>query len=469
MISKRFLFFALVCASLLGGLAALGIYFTFKPEPAAQYLVPNKRVSFSRSTDKNIAIPEGLNFVTAAQKTIPIVVHIKVFFDRGGVWTDNEYQRFSSGSGVVVSEDGYILTNNHVIENAKKIEVALEDKRFFVAKIVGTDASTDLALIKIEAFDLAYATFGNSDDLQIGEWVLAVGNPFDLTSTVTAGIVSAKSRNINILEDNDGMTIESFIQTDAAVNPGNSGGALVNLAGDLVGINTAIATKTGGYAGYSFAVPATLAKKVADDLLRFGSVQRALLGVRILEINAQTAQQFGIKAIRGVYVEGISKGSAAETVGMKIGDIILSINEAPVNSVANLQEIIARFRPGDLVKLSFEREGKTYQKQAVLRNQRNEENLPTIISIKELGIEVAIISQEDKIKLGIKNGVKIHKLNTGILKDNGIKAGFIITHIDKIKVNAIEDLKYLLKNKSSGYIVEGYDSNGEKAFFGIGF
>ena len=294
--------------------------------------------------DLRFTVPEGLNFVTAAQRATPAVVHIKttyngyasqygrqsfseMFEELFGESAPEGYHdrnmRSSSGSGVVLSADGYIATNYHVVENASTIEVVMQDKRQYEATVVGTDPTTDLAVVKIEAEQLPFVRFGNSDQVRIGQWVLAVGNPFDLTSTVTAGIVSAKGRNINILRSRDGLSIESFIQTDAVVNPGNSGGALVDLNGDLVGINTAIATNTGSYSGYSFAVPASLVQKVVEDLIDFGQVQRALLGVRIVDVNAEMAEEFLLPEVAGVMIAGVSAGSGADDAGLLTGDVIL--------------------------------------------------------------------------------------------------------------------------------------------------
>ncbi len=281
----------------------------------------------------------------------------------------NPGPRESAGSGVVISPDGYIITNNHVIEKAKWIEVILDDKRTYVGTVIGTDPTTDLALVKIEEEDLPFAVYGNSDHLKVGEWVLAVGNPFDLTSTVTAGIVSAKGRNINILRTEDNMQVESFIQTDAAVNPGNSGGALVNLKGELIGINTAIATQSGISQGYSFAVPVSLARKVMEDLLKFGTVQRALLGVRIDDINAQLAQDKGIDYIRGVFVQDVNENSAAYEAGIKSGDVILKIDDREVNSTSELQSYVATFHPGDKIDITYNRKGRVNTAPGRLKEQ----------------------------------------------------------------------------------------------------
>ena len=276
--------------------------------------------------------------------------------------------RIGMGSGVIISEDGYIVTNNHVIDQADKIEVTLNDKRLFEATLIGSDASTDIALLKIDAEKLPIVKFGDSDKLQVGEWVLAVGNPFQLNSTVTAGIVSAKSRNLGMLSPNSRLGIESFIQTDAAVNPGNSGGALVNTSGELVGINTAIYSETGNYAGYSFAIPTSIVSKVITDLKQYGTVQRAMLGVSIMEMNDHLAKEKKIDLRKGVYVAEVSERSAAMEADLKPGDVIVAINGVATPTVAILQEQIARYRPGDKVKIEFFRGKDKKQSDAVLKN-----------------------------------------------------------------------------------------------------
>ena len=278
----------------------------------------------------------------------------------------------ASGSGVIISNDGYIVTNNHVVEGADEIKVNLFDNREFKAKLIGKDPSTDLAVIKIDSKDLQYLTFANSDEVQVGQWVLAVGNPFNLASTVTAGIVSAKTRNINILREKAGnLAIESFIQTDAAVNPGNSGGALVDLNGNLIGINSAIATPTGSYAGYSFAIPANLAKKVVKDMVDFGEVQRGFLGVNIREVDDELAKDLKLPKIQGAYIAEVNKGSAGEAGGIKRGDVIMKVGESEITNSADLQEHIARYRPGDKVTLQIFRDGTMISKEVTLKSQEN--------------------------------------------------------------------------------------------------
>ena len=325
---------------------------------------PVSLASYSGQTSSQGIAP--VDFTQAAERSVEAVVHVKTKYYRQQQYVDPFYQFFfgrpqqsqqpsamASGSGVILSNDGYIVTNNHVIEDANEIEVVLNDKRTFTAKLIGTDPNTDLALLKIEATDLPTIEIGNSDDLRVGEWVLAVGNPFNLTSTVTAGIVSAKARSINIL--NSDMKIESFIQTDAAVNPGNSGGALVNTRGQLVGINTAIASQTGSYAGYAFAIPTAIMQKVVADLRQYGTVQRALLGIRMLDITQQVKDQLSLESMEGVYVGEVISGSAADKAGMKAGDVIVQVDGRPINASSQLQEQIGRKNPGDQITILVRR------------------------------------------------------------------------------------------------------------------
>jgi serine protease Do len=472
-------------SSVLGAGLALGAYLAFfAPEnPPAAFARPNQPVKFTSaapdaSAAKTYSVPDGLNFLAAASRSTPSVVHIKVGGPVGGhaelldmFRDDSEDPRDrGSGSGVIISESGYILTNHHVIEGATRIEVVLDDKRSYRGTIIGEDPTTDLALIKIQEEGLPAMTFGNSDQVQVGEWVLAVGNPFDLTSTVTAGIVSAKARNIQILRNADGMAVESFIQTDAAVNPGNSGGALVNLRGELIGINTAIATRTGGYAGYSFAVPATLAKKVAEDLLKHGEVQRALLGVSIREVNTQLAKEQQIKRIRGVFVASINPGSGAAEAGIKIGDVIVAVNGAAVNTVAALQELVARHRPGERIVITVDRSGEETEVKVLLKSKNNSLGVVNNVeSLDVLGADLGELSEGDRRRLNVKGGVKVIRLRDGKLKAQKLETGFVITSVDKRPVYSLAEFKAALDGKRGQVLLEGFDKEGEKAFFKIDF
>ncbi|MFN8165223.1 MAG: Do family serine endopeptidase [Bacteroidia bacterium] len=419
------------------------------------------------------------DFTNAADLTVHAVVHVKTYYNG-----QTSYNPFSnpfdfwmrpqqsqpqqaSGSGVIITDDGYIVTNNHVVENADKVEVTLNDNKTYPAKVIGTDPSTDLALLKIAEHNLPFVMYGNSDNLKVGEWVLAVGNPFNLTSTVTAGIVSAKARNIGILPDQ--YKIESFIQTDAAVNPGNSGGALVNTQGQLVGINSAIASNTGSFTGYSFAIPSNLVRKVIDDLVEFGSVQRGFIGVSIRDIDSKLMDEKGIKESQGVYVAGITPGGAADDAGLREGDVITRVGSVSVNSTPQLQEQVGRFRPGDKVSVGVIRDGKSQDFTLTLRNKdgdtkivKNDEPLSI------LGGTFENASQDDRQKLGIRGGVRISKLTNGKLRSAGIREGFIITSIDKKQIQNTDDLESALKTKQGGVLIEGIYPNGMKAYYGFG-
>lgn len=369
--------------------------------------------------------------------------------------------RVGTGSGVIINAKGYIVTNNHVIDNADDIEVTLDDNRVFKAKVIGTDPSTDLALLQIKENDLPYLPLVNSDDVKVGEWVMAVGNPFNLNSTVTAGIVSAKGRNINILQDRS--AIESFIQTDAAINPGNSGGALVNLQGGLIGINTAIASPTGSYAGYGFAVPSNIVSKVVEDLLKYGMVQRGYLGLMIRNVDGNFAKEKDLDVTTGVYVDSIAANSAAGDAGIKVGDVILEVDETPVKTSAKLLEIIGRHHPGDKVALKVDRNGKEMDYLVTLRNQDGKEKIyekgsKEILDI--LGVELKEIDKKTAKKLDIEGGLRITKLFSGKLKRNtDIKVGFIITKVDGKVYKTIDAFVKYLENKKGGVMVEGIYEN----------
>lgn len=367
------------------------------------------------------------------------------------------YPNIGSGSGVIINSEGYIITNNHVIAGASDIEVTLNDNRSYKAKVIGTDPSTDLALLQIKEKDLPTLPLVNSDDVRVGEWVLAIGNPLNLNSTVTAGIVSAKSRNINILQDQ--YAVESFIQTDAAINPGNSGGALVNLQGGLIGINTAIASPTGTYAGYGFAVPSNLVSKVVEDLLKHGMVQRGYLGVTIRGVDGSLAREKGLEVTRGVYVDSVSENSAAEEAGIKTGDVIQEINGFKVNTAPQLLEMIARHSPGDVLKLKLNRSGREKELEVKLRNRDGEtrymaKNKEEILNI--LGADFEAVDAATAKRLNIEGGVKVSKLFTGkLMQQTEIKEGFIITKVNGQTINSVEQLANMLQNLEGGVLLEG--------------
>ncbi|OEJ98572.1 serine protease [Flavivirga aquatica] len=376
-----------------------------------------------------------------------------------------------TGSGVVINEKGYILTNNHVIDNADEIEVTLHNNGTYKATVVGTDPSTDLALLQIKAKNLTVLPMVNSDDVRVGEWVLAVGNPFSLNSTVTAGIVSAKARNININKDK--FAVESFIQTDAAINPGNSGGALVNLNGNLIGINTAIASNTGSYSGYGFAVPSNIASKVVEDLLKYGAVQRGMLGVTIRTMDGHLAKEKDIELTQGVYVEKAAEDSAADKAGIKDGDIILSIDDKKVLTSPMLQGIIAEKRPGDKVTVTVIRDGKQKEINVVLENKKGSTKLKKKEHnevLNMLGAELENLDKDVAKKLNIDGGVKVTELYAGKLRrQTQMRDGFIITHIDGRKVKDIEDVMKAIEDKEGGVMLEGvYEDMPGKYYYAFG-
>lgn len=473
---RSLLVLSVIVAAFVG--ASLGIIFTLKyidvinpTYNSIQQRQESQLVNYRADTSSRAQ--SGLNFEAASSLITPAVVHIKTTFG-SGEFSLNPLNKFlnpparSSGSGVILTDDGYIVTNNHVIEDASRIEVVMNNNQRFYAKLVGRDQSTDLALLKIKANNLPFVKYGDSDAISTGEWVLAIGNPFELNSTVTAGIVSAKARNIRILSERNNLQIESFIQTDAAVNPGNSGGALVNLKGELIGINSAIATSTGSFEGYSFAIPVSLVKKVMDDLLEFGEVQRGLLGVQIEDVDADFAEKRGLNVVQGVHISRVNPGSAAEESGMQAGDVIVAIDNHVVNSVSELQEWVARNRPGNIITVTFIRDKEKISAKAVLLNFEGEAEVQKRKIQYELeGATFEDISYRNLTKLNIDGGVLIKELKSGKWKKSGIREGFIITHIDKVPIDNVEDLNQTLDFKNGGILVEGLYGKHEKEVYGI--
>jgi len=453
--------------------------------------------------DTNIVVPERVNFTYAAERSRPSVVFIQTYSSSplGSASLENPLQELleelygeqadsprddqskeeeepreypiASASGVIVSPEGYIVSNNHVIDGADRIEIVLNDKRSYAAKVIGVDPETDLSLLKIDESALTPIVYGNSDVIKIGEWVLAVGNPFNLTSTVTAGIVSAKGRNVGVLAEQSNMAIESFIQTDAVVNVGNSGGALVNLKGELIGINTAIASPTGSYAGYSFAVPSNIVYKVVEDLKNYGQVQRAILGITIQDLDAALVKANKIPDFHGVYVDSVVKGSSAGDAGLQKGDIIKRIDGQIVESPAELQEIVAIRRPGDKIIMAYSRAGKEYETEVLLKNSAGSTKLTKKDPYEMatlVGAEIRDLTKEEARKLKVKGGVKIEKVLSGKFKKAGMADGFVITHIDKIPVKSTEDAtKIIKKNKHNEVLIQGVYPDGRKAYYAIAF
>ena len=423
------------------------------------------------------------DFVDAAERSVDAVVHIMTKV----VKQSNTYDDFfgallgqiygypgqtrsntmvAYGSGVVLTPDGYIVTNNHVVEGADEVEVTFNNKVKKTATIIGTDPTTDLALIKVEATDLSFLTFGDSDNVRIGEWVLAVGNPFNLTSTVTAGIVSAKARNLSIL--GEGTSVESFIQTDAAVNPGNSGGALVNTKGELVGINAAIASHTGSYEGYSFAIPSNIVRKVVDDLLLYGETQRGYIGIFPQELTQELAQKEGLEDIEGVYVAEVTEGGAAKLAGIEKGDVITSINGKKVNTVTQLMENIRQYRPGDKVNVEANRKGRHHNYELTLLNEAG--NVDVVKSgdafyNSEFGLMLQPVSKDEKSRLDIKNGLKIVEIRQGRFMNSGVPVDFVITKVNGYAVNSKADLEKALKSRTRRTTIEGVFPNGMPGSF----
>lgn len=471
-----------IISAILGGVVAVVISnYIFKGNTAP--IATANKVEKVYLTKTFTGDSNSTDFTVAAERTVDAVVHVKTSYTVNNTYNfgDPFFDFFfgpqqnikpqpvqASGSGVILTRDGFIVTNNHVIDKADNIEVVLNDKRTFKAKLVGSDPSTDIALLKIDATDLPFIPFGNSDEVKVGEWVLAIGNPFNLNSTVTAGIISAKARNIQILQEN--YAIESFIQTDAAVNPGNSGGALVNLKGELIGINTAIASKTGSYAGYSFAVPSSIAKKIVTDLIEFGEVQRAILGVRIGELTEKIASENGIKEIKGVFVAEVNKNGAADKAGIQEGDVILSINGVDINSVSQLQEQISKYRPNQQVDVVVNRGNNKKHFTVTLTNLKGGFDVITTDAILEkLGAKFSEITDKQKMELRINGGLQVTEIMDGAIKESGIKKGYIITRINRAQVNSVEDLKRIVEISSGAAFVEGIYPNGLKVAYALNF
>ena len=428
------------------------------------------------------------DFTYSAEKVTPAVVHIKTKMTRnvsrqmmdpfedffggfggGGGRRQQPEAQEASGSGVIISADGYIVTNNHVVQDADEVSVMLNDKREFKAKVISTDPSSDIAVIQIKSTNLPFLTFGDSDALKVGEWVLAVGNPFNLESTVTAGIVSAKGRQNIIDREKDVNPLESFIQTDAAVNPGNSGGALVNLKGELVGINTAIYSRTGQFAGYSFAVPVSIVKKVAADLIKFGNVQRGFLGVNIQEVNSKLVQEKDLKVNDGVYVGGFPVGgSSAQSAGLKVNDVIVKVDGVPTSSSSKLMELVGRKRPGETVVVTVNRDGDIKDFNVTLKNKDGNTNIvkgevSTAITSEFLGAKLANLTANDKEKYGVANGVKLTEVDpNGRFGSQGFDKGFVITKIDDKGVTNAKDVAEMLASRKGRIKIEGIDAEGTR-------
>ena len=464
--------------AVMGGVVALGLYRVFEKKTTIYYPkpggIPARQVAmYGPGAPGNLP-----DFETAASVSVHAVVHIKSEFQKKSLVYDDFFQFFNNapreyispysamGSGVIVSPEGYIVTNNHVVQDAVNVTVTLNDKREYKATVVGTDPSTDLAVIRIDENNLPFLAYGNSDDVKIGEWVLAVGNPFNLTSTVTAGIVSAKARDINILGSKG--AVESFIQTDAAINPGNSGGALVNTRGELIGINAAIASGTGYYTGYSFAIPVNIVKKVVEDFTKFGKIQRAYLGVYYREIDDQFAKDNKLSSLSGVYVEDVVNGGSAEKAGIKSGDIILSVQGKPVNGKSELMEVVSQLSPGDKITVSVLRDNKQIDLPVILVSEN--QNVQVALNNNKVliyGATFEPLSEKDKMRFRLTSGYKITRVEPGKFNSVGIKPGFILLNINHKQVGSAEDLKEVLTSKERGLQLEGIYPDGMRAIYGL--
>jgi len=445
--------------------------------------IPSRTVSMA-------GITTSTDFSAAAEMAVYSVVHVKTSVERGYTMSPmHPFQDFffgfggpsipemaprmveGSGSGVIISADGYIVTNNHVVEDAQSVKISLHDGRELTAEIVGVDPTTDLAVLKVDATDLPALPFGNSDEVKLGEWVLAVGNPFNLTSTVTAGIISAKGRSINIIDNQS--AIEAFIQTDAAVNPGNSGGALINTTGELIGINTAISTRSGSYEGYSFAVPANIARKVVDDIVQYGVAQRAYLGVSITDVTPELSAELGLETNQGVYLSEVLENGAAKDAGIEEGDVIIGAGGKTIKRSSELLEVIGSRRPGDALDVTILREGRTKTFQTVLRNLEGNTDMVKKEDLEDrqtLGATFETLTQDEKGQYGLRSGVKISDVGEGKLKEAGVPDGFILVKINNTLVGSQEDVKRVLGqlNPGDGVLLQGYRPDGRPDYFAFG-
>jgi serine protease Do len=483
----------IILAAILGGIVTTGIFYSLDSNEQVRgqsihYL--DDMISSTGLTYEKEGTSSFPDFTEASKKVMDGVVHImtsitvrqsrgmqpeqlpdpfrdffgddfyKYFFGPGQEQQGQELpqqRRMASGSGVILNEAGYIVTNNHVVANADEIQVTLHNNKTYQAKVVGTDPSTDLALVKIDEENLPYIPLVNSDSLQVGEWVLAVGNPFNLTSTVTAGIISAKARNINIMQDRN--AIESFIQTDAAINPGNSGGALVNLQGGLVGINTAIASPTGTYSGYGFAVPSNIVGKVVEDIMEYGTVQRGYLGVVIRSVDGNLAREKGLDVTEGVYIDSVLENSAAAKAGIREGDVITRLDGKEIQRTAQLTGLIAQRHPGETVDIVADRDGKRVETEAILQSREGTTNTMSREKgqvLGTLGAEFDDISRATARKLGIQGGVRVVELHAGILSQKtDIREGFIITKVNNEPVTSLKQFISMMEGISGGVMFEG--------------
>ena len=465
-------------SAFVGGLTAFAVVKSTDNNQSQTVQIPPDGASYRTV---NLAQDNWPDFTYAAESAVDAVVYVKVTSMQTSRQTPNsifdfffgypeggqQRERVGSGSGVIIREDGYIVTNNHVIDGANKIEVTLNNNQTYEATLVGTDPATDVALLKIDASGLPIIPFGDSSKLRLGEWVIAIGSPYDLRSTITAGIVSAKGRSMPNYSGE--FKIESFIQTDAAVNPGNSGGALVDKAGNLVGINTAIISQTGSYAGYSFAVPSNIVKKIVYDLMDFGSVKRALLGITMQTVDDKIAKEMKLSSVNGVYIVEVSEKGAADKAGVKKGDVLVAIDSAKITDAASVQEIVSRFSPGDKAQLTIVRDGKEKVLEVTFQGTERE-NGTTMDdgSVAFYGSAIRTAPKEVLRKYGLKQGVEIVEVGPGKMKEAGASDGFIILYVNDKAVKSPEDVIEIAKNSKRAVFVEGVTASGRTGYFAFG-
>lgn len=476
---KKGVLIALLSA-LVGGLTAYAVVNAMTDDKMSVVEVSSDGAQFRTV---NLAQDNWPDFTYAAESAVDAVVYVKVvstqtqqqapssifdfFFGFPQGSSPQQRERVGSGSGVIIREDGYIVTNNHVIDGATRIEVTLNNNQTYPATLVGADPATDVALLKIEASGLPVIPFGDSDKLRLGEWVIAIGSPYDLRSTITAGIVSAKGRSMPNYSGE--FKIESFIQTDAAVNPGNSGGALVDKAGNLVGINTAIYSQTGSYSGYSFAVPVNIVKKIAYDLMDFGSVKRAVLGIVMGPIDDKIADELKLSSRNGVYINEVTKSGAADEAGVKAGDVLVAIDSTKINGTPSVYEAISRFSPGDKAVLTVIRDGKEKQIEVTFKGTSQENGTEGDDgSIAFYGSSIKAADEATLAKFGLKSGVEIVDLGPGKMMEAGAVKGFIILYVNDHPVKTPQDVIDIVKKSRRTVFIEGVTPSGRTGYFGFG-
>ncbi len=469
--------FSIAFVAALLAIFAYVIFFDQSPEKTANGQNQQMDADFPENMDASTT----MNFKGVAQKTVYGVVHVKTmreqqdqqmqnpleFFFGPGPRQENQEPSVAFGSGVIVSEDGYIITNNHVIEDADDIEVTLNDQRTFQAELEGADPNTDIALLKIEQENLPYLDFGDSDILSVGEWVLAVGNPFGLTSSVTAGIISAKERTLGVLQGSD-MPIESFLQTDAAINVGNSGGALVNLRGQLIGVPTLIISPTRTNIGTGFAVPSSIVERVKEDIIEFGEVRRGVLGISIIEVNSELADEEGLESVEGIFLQRVVENSSADKAGLEKGDVIMEINDSEVNSTGELQQQVAFHHPGEEIDITYRRNGETQTTTAELISVESQKELLREETRTVMGATLKMVSEETKKELNIQGGVKVTELDQGKLRDTGMREGFIIIAVNKQLVTEPYHVETILEDYSGNVYIDGVYPDGNTAVYAFG-